>query len=264
MKVMKVVQRLRWMSAASRLCSCAIHEDQGHLKMQSTSRLLPFWRSGKTDMKIGWRSGTCIPVAPLELDFISGLDVISCDFMCCDCAPMLWCDFVMLRCCDVAGPRMGEKIVLSDRARLSSDFKLSRNLSDQWFQISTCRWMGWGLHTWPGRRKYNPGGCWWESNCHELKLDLESKQVSSNSNSLNRWRTSNMSPFSACCNSKYSLYPKYVRFNVNGGILAPQTIWDWKKDGNSHPIEVEQILFAEGDWLSTCLSIKSALHFRAA
>eukprot|EP00913_Durusdinium_trenchii_P000883 g821.t1 len=52
-----------WMSAASRLCICAMHTDQGRLKMQS---------------------GTCIPVAPLELDFISG-------------------------------PRMGEKIVLSDR-----------------------------------------------------------------------------------------------------------------------------------------------------
>jgi len=61
---MPTVRKARgWMSAASRLCSCAIHEDQGHLKMQS---------------------GTCIPVAPLELDFISG-------------------------------PRMGEKIVLSDR-----------------------------------------------------------------------------------------------------------------------------------------------------
>ena len=105
------------------------------------------------------------------------------------------------------------------------------------------------------------------ANCHELKFDFESKQVSSNSNSLNRWRTSNMSPFSACRDSKYSLYPKYVRFNVNGGILAPQTIWDWKKDGNSHPIEpeqIEQILSAEGGWLSTCLSITSALHFRAA
>ena len=41
-----------------------------------------------------------------------------------------------------------------------------------------------------------------------------------------------------------------VRFNVNGGILSPQTISDWKNDGNSHPIEheqIEQILFAEGD-----------------
>lgn len=51
-----------WMSAASRLCSCA----------------------SATDRPIKMQSGTCIPVAPLELDFISG-------------------------------PRMGEKIVLFDR-----------------------------------------------------------------------------------------------------------------------------------------------------
>lgn len=51
-----------WMSAASRLCSCA----------------------SATDRPMKMQSGTCIPVAPLELDFISG-------------------------------PRMGEKIVLLDR-----------------------------------------------------------------------------------------------------------------------------------------------------
>ena len=129
---------------------------------------------------------------------------------------VLWLGDVMLWCCDVAGPRMGEKIVLSDRARLSSDFKLSRNLSDQWFQISTCRWMGWGLHTWPGRRKYNPGCCWWEWSLVRIVMNWN---LTSNRNKSvpiqTLWIdeahrvTSNMSPFSAYCNSKYSLYPKY-------------------------------------------------------
>ncbi len=53
-----------------------------------------------------------------------------------------------------------------------------------------------------------------------------------------------MSAFSACHNSKYSTK---VWFNVNGGFLAPKTISDRKKDGNtSNPIGTP-ILFAEGD-----------------
>lgn len=185
--------------------------------------------------------------------------VISCDFMCCDW--VMWC-------CDVAGPRMGEKIVLSDRARLSSDFKLSRNLSDQWFQISTCRWMGWGLHTWPGRRKYNPGGCWWEWSLVRIVMNWN---LTSNRNKSvpiqTLWIDEGHRTCPHFCMSQFKIQslPK-VRFNVNGGILAPQTIWDWKKDGNSHPIDRARTDFVRWRWLTLnlpqyheCIAFSSCL-----
>lgn len=151
--------------------------------------------------------------------------VISCDFMCCDWV-MWFCDVVMLWCCRSSHGWEDCPIRSSSSLKRLQAFQKS-----EWPMISNFNMSLNGLrfaHL-AGEKEIQSRlllmGMESGANCHELKFDFESKQVSSNSNSLNRC---SMSPFSACRNSKYSLYPKYGSMSM-AVFWHPKQFWIGKK-----------------------------------